>query len=143
MLSRARKQADTPTCKACAVFDLIDRGSACSRARLSISSQLVSRQKRLLPAEPAELTNTIWMGVTKWLAARRSFSERSENLTKAFLPLLVVVPKHKHAPKILLLGFREAAVGGKFIGLLKRAKETVPPSDVTIVEAVDIELVMD
>jgi hypothetical protein len=38
ILSRARKQADTPNFKASAAFDSIDRGSAWSRARLSIFS---------------------------------------------------------------------------------------------------------
>ena len=44
---------------------------------------------------------------------------------------------------MLLVAARKPALRGKFIGLSKRAKQTIPPCDISIVEAVNIKLMMD
>jgi hypothetical protein len=49
--SRTRKQADIPGCKARAIFDLIDRGSACLRARLRIFPQILTSRNHFLRAK--------------------------------------------------------------------------------------------
>ena len=51
--------------------------------------------------------------------------------------------ENKHAAKILLMPVRESTLWSKFLGLSKRAEQTIPPGDVPVVESVEIQLVMD
>ena len=39
--------------------------------------------------------------------------------------------------------FGEAAMGGELIGFAEGAEEAIPPGDVAVVEAMQIELMMD
>jgi hypothetical protein len=49
----------------------------------------------------------------------------------------------KHAAQILLAVLREATSGREFVRLLERTEEAIPPSDITVIEPMDAQLVMD
>lgn len=56
---------------------------------------------------------------------------------------LIAVTEHKHAGQILLMPVRKSTLWRKFFGLSKRAEQTIPPGDVSVVESVEIQLVMN
>src|SRR5580704_15832148 len=56
---------------------------------------------------------------------------------------LVAVAEEEHAAEVAFVIFGEAAMGGEGVGFAEGAEEAIPPRDVSVVEAVQVELVVD
>ena len=56
---------------------------------------------------------------------------------------LVAVAEEEHAAQVAFVVVGEAAMGSEGVGFAEGAEEAVPPGDVSVVEAMQIELVMD
>ena len=66
-----------------------------------------------------------------------------EAVAKMGHPGSVVVVERDHASEVCLVVLRETTRGGELIGIAKCSEDAIPPGDVTIVELVNVELVMD
>jgi len=66
-----------------------------------------------------------------------------EAVAKMGHPGSVVVVERDHASEVCLVVLGETTRGRELIGIAKCSEDAIPPGDVTIVELVNVELVMD
>jgi hypothetical protein len=55
----------------------------------------------------------------------------------------VFVSKNEHPAEVSLMRVGKPTLWGEGIGLSKRTKQAIPPSDVSIIISVDVQLMMD
>ena len=56
---------------------------------------------------------------------------------------LVAVAEEEHAAEVAFVAVGEAAMSGEGIGFAEGAEQSVPPRDVSVVKAMQVELVVD
>src|SRR6266852_7401283 len=55
----------------------------------------------------------------------------------------VIVMKENHAAQVLLVAVREATLWRKLICFFERTKKTIPPRNISVIEIMNIELMVD